>query len=163
MTTTPLRPNPFEDLENEVTPELELPVVATQSVIPQNNMGETNLILDENNNNTEPNLLFEPTLNNLNGSLTAPAEDDWNEIQQILEGAQSNSSGSLTAPVVNDWNQFQEQQAEENGWNLNSEAVLDPNIQDFLDVPQGPAWTLDEDDLDEGSDFQPPQKRRRTE
>jgi hypothetical protein len=163
MEDIPLNPNPFEDLESEVYPELELPVVDTQNVIPQNDMGETNLISDENNNNMEPNLPFEPTLNNLNGSLTAPAEDDWNEIQQILKEAQSNFSGSLTAPVVNDWNQSEQQQVEENGWNLNSEAVpdpnsetaLDPSIQALLDVPQGSAWTLDED--------QPPRKRRRTE
>jgi hypothetical protein len=33
MATAPLRPNPFEKPENEVTPELELPEEDTESVI----------------------------------------------------------------------------------------------------------------------------------
>jgi hypothetical protein len=47
MATAPLRPNPFEKPENEVTPELELPEEDTESVIIHDDVDSESYLSEE--------------------------------------------------------------------------------------------------------------------
>jgi hypothetical protein len=60
MATAPLRPNPFEKPENEITPELELPEEDTESVIIHDDMdSESYLSEEEDNDELTPEQLIE--------------------------------------------------------------------------------------------------------
>jgi hypothetical protein len=47
MATAPLRPNPFEKTENEVTPEIELPEEDTESVIMHDDVEQESFLPEE--------------------------------------------------------------------------------------------------------------------
>jgi hypothetical protein len=127
MATTPLRPNPFAETENEITPELELPEEDTDSVIIHDDMdSESSLSEEEGQEDNELNheqlnsgipqleLLEEeegevletaPGVqaeidNNPEPALFEPTPYDYEEGSSDYDSDSDNSNNPMTAPAA---------------------------------------------------------------